>query len=804
MTRMPLRSINISDFRRLKGDWELPLDAPIVLLHGPNGAGKTSVLSAIELALTGGIKSMRRLDERYMAHLPTHGEALAKISIEIADDNGVVHRPSGMTVAGSSIKGSPALSPESAQFYAERSYLDQVSLGQLLDLYQYSEGKQESALARFVNELLGLDQLDALRSGLIDAGDIRNLKRLSESYADASINAKQSAERVGEVRRKLVEAETVKVELHEQLLEVASALGANVTAVETDADLLRVARLLLDEDGGEAQASAQRLSRLLAGLGGRIKGLESRPATIRFDEARAVAETAAHTLQVWRERYKTPIESLREDITAVIDIEGSGGLGELLDQEITRIDAQFQRQEALFAEVAEATGLIDGLRSTLAKLDASILAAESLAGSLATSLAGLREQVSDNICPVCDRNFSEVSSKHLATYLDHKIEQITDQGRDLQRLSAERDDAMTQLQDADRSLASSLAGVLGDGALDVEQLRRNTVLSLRTRLDEFGEAIATGSLLLDASKAADIDVEDAHSTEREEGAIRSELTQLNASLGVAEPKLEQPIAERWKYLTVLAAENEATVQARQQGYVDTRRIVDAVTEQISRVEGLTTAVTEALDTSLMWTKQVAEGDRRRAVARRVHTAASATRTAIVQRVFTESLNDVWGEVFSRLAPSEPYVPAFGLPKATKTALELKLETIHESGDTGGTPSMMLSAGNLNTAALSLFLALHLAVDPLMPCLVLDDPVQSMDQVHISQFAGLLRVLSKQHKRQVIVAVHERELFDYLALELSPAYEGDELITIELGRSTGAASFDGVTRLTWSPDTAVAV
>jgi len=31
-------------------------------------------------------------------------------------------------------------------------------------------------------------------------------------------------------------------------------------------------------------------------------------------------------------------------------------------------------------------------------------------------------------------------------------------------------------------------------------------------------------------------------------------------------------------------------------------------------------------------------------------------------------------------------------------------------------------------------------------------------------------------------VHERSLFDYLALELSPAFEGDRLNIIELGRN----------------------
>src|SRR3546814_18563007 len=111
---------------------------------------------------------------------------------------------------------------------------------------------------------------------------------------------------------------------------------------------------------------------------------------------------------------------------------------------------------------------------------------------------------------------------------------------------------------------------------------------------------------------------------------------------------------------------------------------------------------------------------------------------------------------------------------------------------------MLSAGNLNTAALTLFLALHLSVKPKLPWLVIDDPVQSMDEVHIAQFAALLRTLSKQMQRQVIIAVHERSLFEYLSLELSPAFDGDRLNLIALGR----AAFGQTTRR-WDPQLYVA-
>ena len=61
-----------------------------------------------------------------------------------------------------------------------------------------------------------------------------------------------------------------------------------------------------------------------------------------------------------------------------------------------------------------------------------------------------------------------------------------------------------------------------------------------------------------------------------------------------------------------------------------------------------------------------------------------------------------------------------------------------------------------------------------------------------------RCWAKQMQRQVIIAVHERSLFDYLTLELSPAFEGDRLNVIELGRNA-----IGQTTSRWDPKLYVA-
>lgn len=161
--------------------------------------------------------------------------------------------------------------------------------------------------------------------------------------------------------------------------------------------------------------------------------------------------------------------------------------------------------------------------------------------------------------------------------------------------------------------------------------------------------------------------------------------------------------------------------------------------------------------------------------------AITVRTSIAREVFNDSLNKLWRELFIRLAPGEPYVPAFRLPDGPGAGVIAELQTVHREGEAAGPPQAMLSAGNLNTAALTLFFALHLSAAPLLPWLVLDDPVQSMDEMHVAQLAALLRTISRQHKRQVILAIHERPLFEYLSLELSPGRPNDRLITVELSR-----------------------
>lgn len=46
----PLKLLEVSNFRTIRGSVSLPLDASVVLIHGDNGAGRTSLRSPPEPA----------------------------------------------------------------------------------------------------------------------------------------------------------------------------------------------------------------------------------------------------------------------------------------------------------------------------------------------------------------------------------------------------------------------------------------------------------------------------------------------------------------------------------------------------------------------------------------------------------------------------------------------------------------------------------------------------------------------------------------------------------------------------------
>lgn len=803
MSDVPIRRLTLSDFRRIEGTRELPFDAPVVLIHGPNGTGKTSVLSALELALTGNIRSMERQSDRYRAHLPFFGQSYATVRADVADYLQAGTPGAPLTVNGARLEGTPAFSDVAAKFYAERCYLDQSSLGRLLDLYQAREGNEQTALEMFVNELLGLEKLDALRDGLSDAQDLRLLKRLAVGVDEADREAKAAGIQLQQQSAMRTEARTEVANARIATREAIAGLRSNATESMTDTELLGFAESALNDQTALAEsAAAAKLHQELIALGGRISALTERPTAQRIQEARAAFMAAASDKEVWETTGGMRIRTW-EVAAQAAGADTRSGPRFAVERAASQAFQEIESDSSVRARAEAISAQLEADRVELDRLQVQLIDANEHSSALIESLAALRTVIQEsNICPVCERDFTETGARSLPMHIDAKLAALTTHGQQLIDLRSERDRLAARVSQAETDHSQLTVQLLSASQRLALEERHATLVELANQVGEIEAAKSHGVDLARRVNGLQQLLDNLETTSSEQRYISSELARYAA---VFEINVPLAIDSFQLMLTELLGRAEAEV-ARLSDLANQQRNAGNAASRLGaaleRESAIVQRVVDLVERKKQWDDRVAEAKRRQVVAKDVRDAATQARAAIVHRVFTESLNEVWKTVFTRLAPSEGFIPSFGLPSTTKKTFDINLETTHRNGQASGPPQMMLSAGNLNTAALSLFLALHLAVKPVVPCLVFDDPVQAMDEVHVAQFAGLIRLLAKQNERQVIVAVHERELFDYLTLELSPAYEGDELITIELGER--ATEEDrGIRRYTWTPDPAIA-
>ena len=799
-----LKSLYVKDFRSIDGEVNVSLDAPIVLIHGPNGAGKTSLLSAIELALTGGVPSLSRADPDYLTFLPHKDRPFGEVRLEVAEDDGTL-RTADIKVTTTGVTGAPILSATDASFFSERSYLAQSTLGRLLEIYQHAEKKTDSPLTRFVKELLGLDRMEALIGGLHSAGNIARLKAPVPAYQAARDDIPIEEKAIEELGLQQNEAAATIATIERQLRDGLTALDP--TLLEKISELGELANLLLSDPDEAELVNLVRARREADVSQASLASATSSPAETERSTIAAANNAARSALDDWTRDNVDQIEELLGRAVALFadtSVSSEAGyaqrarlLGARIDADIPRVEQVLAKHEAALKRRDDLIRQAGEARTRLARLDEEIAAAAAANESIAQILADLSSHIHDDICPVCDRDFSEISATPLTAHIAAKVAAMVEQAGRLQSLSQGRTQTNAEVARLDREILGATADVIADTELNPLKARAADLREVAGQLTEAMPNFQDGDRLRGAVASAAQALLAVQNADQSTVVLENSLDDLARRVGVT-PAAEMSTTALLEVIRETIEAREKALTARQSARRTASETVTAlVAAQRSRAE-LETKVRNATARLNSIKAKKAEADAVIEVAKELVRQTREARGRVVRRVFNDELNAVWRDLFVRLAPEEPFIPAFAIPEGASGDIEAVLETHHRRGGKGGNPRAMLSAGNLNTAALTLFLALHLSVEAKLPWLVIDDPVQSMDEVHIAQFAALLRTLAKQMQRQVIIAVHERSLFDYLALELSPAFDGDRLNVIELGRSA-----IGITTSRWDPKLYVA-
>jgi exonuclease SbcC len=297
MTGPRLKSISIDGFRSINTPVELRLDAPMVLIHGHNGAGKTSLLSALELALTGSVPSLERADKGYRKELANYTTGVGLISLRV-DGLGDEFRDTDIRLARGTTRTQGGLSEQAARFYSERCYLAQTTLSQLLAIYGGDDASIDTPLSQFAAELLGLDRLDALQRGLQPVKDVRNLRPLAPTYRTLEDRREALAQSVAEATTDLKQLDARIADARERLDRIRSGMleiGAEEGQTEASA---RLAVSAFDDQIRRIEELTRSSARIQADRAG--GGREEVAVTARRREAEAAEWLSANSDRIQR------------------------------------------------------------------------------------------------------------------------------------------------------------------------------------------------------------------------------------------------------------------------------------------------------------------------------------------------------------------------------------------------------------------------------------------------------------------------------------------------------------------------
>jgi DNA repair exonuclease SbcCD ATPase subunit len=152
-------------------------------------------------------------------------------------------------------------------------------------------------------------------------------------------------------------------------------------------------------------------------------------------------------------------------------------------------------------------------------------------------------------------------------------------------------------------------------------------------------------------------------------------------------------------------------------------------------------------------------------------------TVVTERV--KEIEPLLGELYSRIDVH----PAFRAVRflASVVGGKGRLSTVVSdpfSGVESDHPAAVLSSSQMNALAVCVFLSLNLGIsDPPLETAILDDPLQSLDDINLLGLVDLLRRTKDQ--RQLCVSTHDVRFGNLLARKLRPRSPEQRTIIIEL-------------------------
>lgn len=425
------------------------------------------------------------------------------------------------------------------------------------------------------------------------------------------------------------------------------------------------------------------------------------------------------------------------------------------------------------------------ISNAIKELDAQRRVLERKLQALGALLVDIRRLATD-IKPDVEPLRDQVAKLHKEVE-DLKRHTVGEQARlaDQRRQQAELKEKSEQL----RALAGLALKHLGDHCpvcaqeYDYEATRR--------RLEELSESGTADAQNVDLSNNLD-ELLNALAI-KEKQTSSAELTLRTAEQAVsARQAAEQALTKRLAELDIQAAANRDSAVGST--ITETETLIERLSElqktgeslalrlaqssAAASIEELRREATTLRKNILEREKSIAARNRTGDLAQTVIEALREAASAVVEERLRE-INPLLQNIWARIDPH----PAFRLVSFFSQVFRGKgqLSTIltdRTEDKTCETPATVLSSSQINALAVSVFLALNVGIPkPPLPIAILDDPLQSLDDINLLGLVDLFR--RTKDRRQFLISTHDSRFGGLLSRKLRPGNQSGRTLVIEL-------------------------
>jgi DNA repair protein SbcC/Rad50 len=312
-----------------------------------------------------------------------------------------------------------------------------------------------------------------------------------------------------------------------------------------------------------------RRRRDLAAAGDQLTAALAADAGGQRQAAEIASRAAREALATWQSNAGTRLQSLFTAIRLRIPSlpDGSADPAPTHAAAVRAVDAELQRLQALAerdaADEKALSEVQESVRqgtSRLATIDAELERDKGANQELAQALTAVSAHIDGETCPVCGRDFSEVSDTPLAAHVSEEVQRLISAAGRVQALVRDRSTSSAALTQAQRRESELTGRRMSPEQRDQNKTDLAQFTEWKTALTGLAEGAATGSRLQREASAAAGQLSVLTSRQAGISGLRAELMQHAAALGLPAPAEDVPLRSVLSDVTAVVDRDEAAQQ----------------------------------------------------------------------------------------------------------------------------------------------------------------------------------------------------------------------------------------------------